>query len=617
MFDSKSRRWPNCGCFVIIERFRKYIPLVKVESYSLLLNNASRTTLTQTFVNPQKDRPLEELVYELSLYDDVSVVSDTCTFNGRVIHGRVKSAGKRERPVSQGQPTSLLDQSHGAGDAFAMRIGNIPPQAKVKVEIIYLGELRNDAEMNGIRFALPRSTAPRYGSAEMFPTASGQPSTAPFDVSATVDVLMSRGSIRSIQSASHPIAVQLGSLSTDSVTEADSSPRKASVSIVLRNAHMEKDFILQIAAADLGDPCALLETHPSIPSQRALMITLVPKFSLPPEDPDIIFSVKETGRFSLLGAKSDVQTSIPALTTSLNTLLRHLPFGMSFNVYSLGSRQVPRQPSCVVADKSTVAQAIEFSSSFFAESRGMDLFNGFEYVFRNRNMRKSLEIFFLTSNLQPAGLDSLFARITNHVAESRGSIRIFSLGVGPLVSHALVESVARAGNGFAQFVSDGEKAEKKLVRMLSCSMMPHITDYTLEIKYRQTTDDITAYYDGHYLVDEKIVCVANEKGAETESRRVSDLETAKGPGQKPKKKISLFDKTIKDDEDIRALGGHGADKELQKLPDIPRPASFQTPYQIPPLYPFNRSNVYAMLSGSRIPETVTLQGTFIQGLARE
>lgn len=47
-----------------------------------------------------------------------------------------------------------------------------------------------------------------------------------------------------------------------------------------------------------------------------------------------------------------------------------------------------------------------------------------------------------------------------------GDVRVFPIGIGGSVSSALIEGVARAGRGFAQMVTNNEKLDSKVVRMV-------------------------------------------------------------------------------------------------------------------------------------------------------
>jgi hypothetical protein len=48
---------------------------------------------------------------------------------------------------------------------FSTSLGNIWAGEKVKIEIEYIIELKHDAEVDGLRFTIPMSVAPRYGDA--------------------------------------------------------------------------------------------------------------------------------------------------------------------------------------------------------------------------------------------------------------------------------------------------------------------------------------------------------------------------------------------------------------------------------------------------------------------
>ena len=99
-----------------------------------------------------------------------------------------------------------------------------------------------------------------------------------------------------------------------------------------------------------------------------------------------------------------------------------------------------------------------------------------------------LEIMLLTDG-EIWDQQTLFSYLNKEVIESKAPIRVFTLGIGNGVSHALIEGVARAGNGFSQAVGEGEKMDSKVVRMLKGSLTPHINDYTLEVKFEAEDDD--------------------------------------------------------------------------------------------------------------------------------
>ncbi|KAF9344890.1 von Willebrand factor A domain-containing protein 5A, partial [Mortierella sp. NVP85] len=145
---------------------KKSLPLVNVEAHTVILETTSRTTLTQTYQNPSASDPIPELQYTFPLYDGVSVVGFTCRIGDRTIIGQVKEKQRAKKDfkdaVLRGDKAALLEQLPSASDVFTTTVGNIPAGAKVVVEITYIGELKHDAEVNGVRFTIPTSIMPRY-----------------------------------------------------------------------------------------------------------------------------------------------------------------------------------------------------------------------------------------------------------------------------------------------------------------------------------------------------------------------------------------------------------------------------------------------------------------------
>jgi hypothetical protein len=173
--------------------------------------------------------------------------------------------------------------------------------------------------------------------------------------------------------------------------------------------------------------------------------------------------------------------------------------------------------------------------------------------------------------------------------------RFFSLGIGSGASSSLVEGIARAGDGFAQFVGENEKMDKRVVRMLKGALTPHIRDYSLEVKYEKEDDD-------YEMIESVTDCLTNLVTSSPEPKS-SSLK---------KKAISLFDKSTAV-EDTVSTAGRG---RYDHLPLITTPKLLQAPHKIPPLYPFNRTTVYLLMSPEacqRTPRAVVLRATCEHG----
>jgi hypothetical protein len=582
-----------CGCYVFIDNNLKYLPQVQVEAHTTILATTSRTNLRQTFVNPTSNT-IQELRYVFPLYDGVSVVAFACTVGSKTIKGEVKERQKAQQDYNKakekGQVAGLFKQSLEAADTFTTTIGNVPAGEKVHVDITYLGELKHDAQVDGVRFIIPTKIVPRYGSAKSL----AGPNVTQQGFSFTIDAEMPTGSsIKSIQSPSHPLSVEIGTTST--TKSQDPSLRRASATLQQGVTHLEQDFVVQVVATNLGEPSAILEHHPDLPNQRAIMTTLVPKFKLPADKPEIVFICDRSGSMS---------HQIPNLKAALEVFLKSMPVGVKFNICSFGSEFTFLWKRSQTYSQETLDNAVQHVQTFHANYGGTEMYEPLKATFKKRYRDMNLEVFLLTDG-EIWEQDQLFNLINDEIARSKGTVRVFSLGIGSGASTSLIEGIARAGNGFSQTVADNEKMDKKVVRMLRGALFPHITDFSLTIKYEK----VETSADDDFELVEKVM----------DGLKINTAEVAGqgyGVSQASKKPVSLFDSSIDNDDSSDTSDTPAVDNKFDHLPTVPVPRYLQTPSQIPPLFPFNRATVYILLSEAtpeKRPKSVILKGTSHHG----
>ena len=559
-----------------------------LSSHTTILATTSRTILTQEYFN-STDTNLNEVQYTFPLYDGVSVVGFKCTVASRTIVGVVRekqqARAEYKAAVERGEAAGLLEQLPEASDVFTTRIGNVPATEAITVEIVYLGELKHDAETDGVRFTIPTAIAPRYGSSGHDSTSLSAISTPANDkkrIRIIVDVVVDQGSVvRGLQSPTHPIAVSIGRTSSTQEGSDTFDNHLASATLTLGSTVLEKDFIIVVLAKDQGTPRAMLEQHPSIQGQRALMATLVPKFNLPPIHPEIVFVVDRSG---------SMESKIDTLVAALEVFLKSLPVGVKFNICSFGSHHTFLWPRSKTYDQSSLQTALDHLRTFAADYGGTEMLRPVEDTVKNRYKDMPLEVMLLTDGgiWNQQGMFDFVNKTTG-----KGDARFFSLGIGAGASSSLVEGIARAGNGFAQFVGEDEKMDKRLVRMLKGALTPHIRNYTLEVKYDKEDDDFE-------MVESVTYCLGDLATSSPDSK-ASTLT---------KKAISLFDQSATKEVDMPPAG------KYDHLPILAVPKLVQAPHKIPSLYPFNRTTVYLLMSAEtcqRVPRIVVLRATCEHG----
>ncbi|PKX99078.1 VIT and vWA domain-containing protein [Aspergillus novofumigatus IBT 16806] len=567
-----------CGCSYYTQPQANpvYLPRIGIKAYATILSSVSKTVLTQTYTN-RSSNLLEEVSYTFPLYDGVSVVSFNCQIGNRTLHSRVKprkqAKAEYDDAVSKSESAALMAHSLSVSDVFSIRLGNVGPGEEVVVEITLVGELKQDAQSDAVRYTLPSSIAPRYGyeaeDTSMPPEADVQ------GISITVDVQMeSTAVIREIQSTSHSLSVALGrvSVSGSSGTDKAFNPAQASASVNLKEDRtaLTRDFVLLVKADGLDTPRAMLETHPAIPNQRAIMTTLVPKFGLEPIKPEIIFVIDRSG---------SMMDKIDTLKSALRVFLKSLPVGVCFNICSFGSSYSFLWKQSLFYTAESLQEALSFVDGVRADMGGTEMQEAVEATVHSRMKDKELEVLILTDG-QIWKQEALFTFI-RETAAADNSARFFSLGIGNGASHSLVEGIARAGNGFSQLVVNYEELDRKVVRMLKGALTPHISDYKLEVEYDDGGDVF-----GLVLPERPKTMAVDET-------------------EKEQQPISLFDADYKEDEQKTDRGA---------LPVLTPPQAIQAPYKIPPLYPFIRTTAYLLgTSTMHNPKVLIFRATSKQG----
>lgn len=558
---------------------RRDLPQVRLKSHTKITSVCFTTTLQQTFGNTKKDA-IPQARYTFPLYDGVAVSNYTITYGETTLRGVVqqKDVAKKtyDAAVERGETAGLLE-ALPAG-TFGVTIGNIPPQTDVHVEIVYCGELKHDAAIDGLRYVLPTSIAPRYGD---YPGALVQ-STANSNggIGITVDVDMDQSAIRKLQSPSHPVAVSMGATSLDDA-KSTFAPSKASVSLALGTTELDGDFVLQLLIDDISKPRILVEKHPEL-SNRAIMATLVPKFNLQTSLPEIVFIADQSG--SMQGPKN------VALVAALKIFIKSLPIGVRFNICAFGSSYKTLWPKSQAYNEANMKAAIDFVSSFSASYGGTELLKPVQAAFEHMLGDMPMEVMLLTDG-EIWGEQELFGFINTQITDNGTNARVFALGIGNDVSHTLVEGVARAGNGFAQFVTQEEETDQKVVRMLKGALYPHLTDRTMEVHYKNKETVDTTDGDDFELV-EKVDYRLKLGGL--------NPDVSESTGSKPKT-MSFFDDSADLDKPIQP-------KNIDRYAHLPKfamPKILQAPSEIPPLFPFNRTTVYLLLGPDAPQEPVS------------
>ncbi|CAJ0745586.1 18116_t:CDS:2 [Entrophospora sp. SA101] len=479
-----------------------------------------------------------------------------------------QAASDYKEAVEKGHSAYLLEEQ--LSDVFQCSIGNLKSNQTVVIKITYVTELKHDSENEKIRFVLPTCIAERYGSSSS--TANDGKKLAPDDVKYSgkanyeLDLKVNckmTSTIQSIESPSHLISTELN---------VDGNSKISNVILAEHITYLDKDFVLVVKSENLDKPRAFLEYNPKTES-NCLMLTLVPKFSLSPIQTEIVFIVDRSG--SMQGEP------IKKAGQALELFLRSLPEDCYFNVVSFGSSHDSLFPKSQEYSQETLNKAINLAKNLDANYGGTEIYNPIKWVFDNQLKTMTTTLFLLTDG-EVWGVDKIIELIDQNVEDKNNDLRIFTLGIGDSVSHNLVESVARAGNGYAEFVTNKERMDKKILGMLKNAVKPPINDYKIKwtTSYDKQDEDEDKFFNYLFQVE----------GAEEEKKR----EKEKKEEEKKDKPVISFFSNEPQPTSTTTKKAEKPKKDVEKLLECIKLQ--QAPYKIPEIYPGVRFIVYCILS---------------------
>ncbi|KAF0496472.1 von willebrand domain-containing protein [Gigaspora margarita] len=456
------------------------IPLQKVSAEVNIVDMIAQATISQTYKNIENETI--EAIYKFPLHEAAAIHEFEAEIDGnRKVKGIVKEAEQAakeyDEAVQQGYGAYLFEEE--LPDIFQCSIGNIEAGQTVVIRITYVTELKHDAETEQVRFVFPTAIAPRYGSSDnsfvdymkkLIPGLMYYSAKVDYYLKLTITCRMS-SVIQSIESPSHHISVELN---------INGNPKISRITLADQITYLENDFILVIKSLGLDQPRAFIEYNPKTET-NCIMLTLVPKFAINVIMTELIFVID---RSSSMGGGP-----IKKASDALQVLLRSLPKDCFFNVISFGSNFDSLFEKSQPYSEESFSKALKYAQEMTANYVGTEIYYPLKWAFENSRNDMPTSIFLLADG-EVYNIDRIINLIKSCEEKKKDDLRFFSIGIGDSVSHHLVESVSRVGKGYAQFITNTERMDKKLLEMLKNALKPPIKDYNIVwTDQNQTSDD--------------------------------------------------------------------------------------------------------------------------------
>uniref|UniRef100_G3NSF9 von Willebrand factor A domain-containing protein 5A-like n=1 Tax=Gasterosteus aculeatus aculeatus TaxID=481459 RepID=G3NSF9_GASAC len=463
------------SCCGLITSQKEPVPLKSVEVELEVKDHVATVVSTLNYHN-QEDKPLEA-VFVFPLPGDAAVCHFSATVGQTEIVAEVKEKQEAREEyddaLSSGQQAFLLEESEQSPDVFSLSVGSLPPGESASIRLEYVTELAVQAD-EGLRFLLPAVLNPRYqpqgsvGSEGSNVQVTSVPaSLVPYTLSFSARV-----------SSPRPVSKVESSSPLDPLQYLNTEQTQATVKLAAGHK-FDRDVELLIYYKDAHQPSAVVEAGQASSQPGSLMGDSVVMLSLYPEFPQAVMSsVASSGEFVFLLDRSGSMHGerIKNARDTLLLLLKSLPLGCYFNIYSFGSSFEHIFPKSEDYNQKTMEEALKKVEEMEANLGGTEILEPLKHIYRQPSIPSQPRQLFVFTDGEVGNTKE----VINLVKQNSASHRCFSFGIGEGASSALINGLAKEGGGHAQFITGADRMQPKVMQSLRFALQPSVVDVSVK-----------------------------------------------------------------------------------------------------------------------------------------
>jgi Ca-activated chloride channel family protein len=424
------------------------LPIKSIKVDTKIVSQVATTHVEQVFRN-DTDAVLEG-TYLFPIPEQASITEFAIWDGDRRLVGEVRSREEARRIYDQivrrQRDPGLLE--YAGKDLFQASIFPIPARSDKKLEITYSQVLR--AESGTVAYRYPLGTGRQVA---QIGTVSGR-----------IDI-ESREPLRNIYSPSHAIEVKRN------------NDRAAVVSFETVSGAEQQDvqIFYSLSREDFG---VTLLTHREPGKDGYYLMMISPKEDWSDREyaaKDIVFVLDTSGSMSEAGKMEKARAA-------LLYGIRNLRPQDRFNVISFAGEEHLMSRDLINADEGARNRAVQFVEalkSMGGTNINSALIAARDQIARASNLSRPKMIVFLTDGLPTVGQTNV-SEILANVKNSADS-RIFPFGVGYDVNTSLLDRLASASGGLADYVEPKEDIEVKVSNFFAKISYPVLTDIELDL----------------------------------------------------------------------------------------------------------------------------------------
>jgi Ca-activated chloride channel homolog len=422
------------------------VPLTGVAIDVKARGTASTVTVAQRYVN--REDVTVEAVYSFPLEESAAVCGFEVEIGDRRIVGAIEETAKAfeeyDEAMRRGDGAYLLDEIRP--NLFTASVGDLMPEEEVVVRLTYVAPLARQGD--SVRLKIPTTVAPRYIPLETLakthpadlerlapPTVVGG---VPYGLSLAVD-FEGWSKVELVECISHAARVQ-----TDK--------QRATVELAGPDIQLDQDVVVTFTMAKEPVTTALMAEDEQ--GDTVIMLDLAAPPADRHEPAEVVFVLDCSG--SMMGS------SIASARNALQLCLRSLRKGDRFNVVFFGSAHRKVFDDSRPFTQESLDEATRNVGRIDADLGGTEILAPLEELLGSRSGKLPLRVLLLTDG-EVANENEVIDLAARHADRAT----IFTLGIGYGASDVLIDGLARASGGWAEFVHPNERIEPKVMRQMA------------------------------------------------------------------------------------------------------------------------------------------------------
>jgi len=455
------------------------LPLLRTAVDADIGGGVTSVTVTQRFHNSAQ-RPIEA-VYVFPLPEDAAVDAMEMRIGRRVLRAQIdRRASARQRYEAardRGVRAALLEQERP--NVFTFNVANIDAGADVDVTLHFFGAARYDDHTYS--WAFPMVVGPRYIPGTPLASPPSGTGTQPDTDRVTDASRISPGYVPPGTRSGHAVSLRVR-LDAGTVLEhieapahdvevARPSPEVAEVTLRDKDEIPNRDFILRWKLSAPTLRASLLTHRPAAAAGDGwLALTLEPRHDAPPAET----AAREV--FFLLDTSGSMQgPPLDAVKRAIDRALTGMRPDDSFQLIDFADTASSFAPAPLAATPENVALARAHLASLAAGGGTNQLAGVHAALTAPGDPMRLRYVVFMTD-----GYIGNEAEVIALTRREIGSARVFSFGVGSSVNRYLLEEVALAGRGGAEFLRAEEDPEAVISRFYERIARPYLTDVRVD-----------------------------------------------------------------------------------------------------------------------------------------